>query len=96
MGSITIPELIDGAGFQISAMVMCSACIFFMALHIKPEKTHTKIFLVLLYYVMLSALCELLSAFAKPFAVESDFAYYLRIISNYLYFILHFALAPLF
>ncbi|MCR5323632.1 MAG: EAL domain-containing protein [Lachnospiraceae bacterium] len=96
MNGITIPDLIDGAGFQISTIVMCIAGIFFMAMRVKPEKTHTKLFMCLLVDVMLSAVCNLVSAFAKPFVMESDIAFNLRVFSQYPYFILHFLLAPLF
>ncbi|MBO4415085.1 MAG: EAL domain-containing protein [Lachnospiraceae bacterium] len=96
MNSVTIPELIDGAGFQISTIVMCLAGVFYMIMRVRPEKKHTKLFIWLLLDVMLSALCSLIGAFVKPFVLESDAAYYTSLAVEYIYFISHSLLALLF
>ncbi len=96
MGNITVSELIAGAGFQSSTMLICAASIFYSFIRSKPERSYSKLFLWLLINVFLSATCNLVSACTRPFCAASDTAFLLMKISHQAYFILHFMLAPSF
>ena len=91
-----IPEILEGAGFQISTVIVCLSCILYTMIHSKPEKLQNKLFLFTVINILITGICSTVSAIAKPYIATSEFALNLRKSSQYVYFVFHSFLAPLF
>ncbi|MBQ9199374.1 MAG: hypothetical protein IJ141_04280 [Lachnospiraceae bacterium] len=89
-------KILDGAGFQAAAICVCIVCIYYLMVKTKPEKFRNKLFLILVLNVLIGALCNFISAILKSYLNVSDAAYNVRMICQYIYFIIHPMLAPLF
>ena len=92
----SLPKILDGAGFQISTICVCISCIYFTVIRSKPEKLQNKLFLAIVSNILITAACNVISAVAKQFAGESDLMFHFRTVSQYIYFLFHCFLAPLF
>ena len=91
-----LPEILDGAGFQLATIVVCLSAILYTMIHSKPEKLQNKLFLFTVINILITAVCNFLSALAKPYMSTSEFMLNLRQGSQYVYFLFHSFLAPLF
>lgn len=92
----SIPTLLDGAGFQAATIVICVSCVFYTLVHSKPDKLQNKLFLIIVINILITAICNLSGAMVKPFVMDSDALFWIRLIGQYVYFLFHCLLAPLF
>lgn len=92
----SIPDILDGAGFQIATISICISCIYYTLLHSKPDKLQNKLFLVIFGNILITAICNLISALTKPYLDTSDLIFMVRKGAQYFYFLFHCLLAPLF
>lgn len=92
----SLPKILDGAGFQVSTICVCISCIYFTVIRSKPEKLQNKLFLTVVSNILITAACNVISAVARQFAGESDIMFHIRTASQYIYFLFHCFLAPLF
>ena len=96
MANVPITDILDSAGFQISTICICGSCIYYTMVHQKPEKLQNKVFLVIFSNVLITAICNLISALVKPYTASDDFLFSVTKVSQYIYFLFHTLLAPLF
>ena len=88
--------ILDSAGFQISTIMVCISCLYYTFIHKRTDKIHNRIFIAIILNLLITAVCNLISAIAKPRVVTSDLFFAVRCVSQYIYFVLHSLLAPLF
>ena len=96
MANVPITDILDSAGFQIATICICVSCIYYTMVHQKPEKLQNKVFLVIFSNVLITAICNLVSALIKPYTATDDFLFSITQVSQYIYFLFHPLLAPLF
>ncbi|MBO4847340.1 MAG: EAL domain-containing protein [Lachnospiraceae bacterium] len=96
MDIFSIPSILDSAGFQISTIMICISCLYYTSIHGRTDKLHNKIFIIILWNLLVTALCNLVSAIVNPKVNSSDLLFSIRSFSQYIYFVLHSLLAPLF
>ena len=82
--------------FSVAALLVCLTCLVYMVLQRRYEKTQGKLFIAIIIDVGLTAICNIVTELAGPTAAIDPVAAGLQMGSDYLYFIVHSALAPLF
>ena len=96
MSHSTFSQLIDNAGFQVSTILICVSCLYFTLVRRRGKQLHNKLFLIMLLNVVITAACNLISALTKPFIDGPGLAFQIRSTCQYIYFIIHPLLAPIF
>ena len=96
MAEYSIPQMIDGAGFQVCTIFVCISCIFYTMMRSKPEKLQNRLFLAIVTNILIAAVCNFVSTLTKPFLLESDTAFMFAKGARFVYFLFHARLAPLF
>ena len=96
MAEYSIPQMIDGAGFQVCTIFVCISCIFYTMMRSKPEKLQNRLFLAIVTNILIAAVCNFVSTLTKPFLLESDTAFMFAKGARFVYFLFHAHLAPLF
>ena len=91
-----VPAILDGAGFQISTIVVCVSCLFYTFIHSKPEKVQNKLFVIIFCNILITAVCNFMSALSKPYLDTSKAMRTVRVTAQYIYFVFHSFLAPLY
>ena len=92
---MSIPELINSEGFLVAAVCICVSCIYFTLVRSKPEKIQNKMFLMIVGNILIAAICNLVSFFAGPY-IDSPVGFAFRSWPQFVYFMFHAHLAPLF
>ena len=96
MTTYSVSTLLDNAGFQISTLLICFSCLFYTFTHRRTDSLHNKIFILIFFDILITAICNVIAAITKPTAATSELSFVLRSVSNYVYFVVHSWLAPLF
>ncbi len=96
MPELTITQMIENAGFLFATVFICISCVYFTLVRSKPEKLQNKIFMMIVFNIMICALCNITSILSAPHATENGIWYAIRTYPQYVYFLLHSHLAPLF
>ena len=79
-----------------SALLVSITSIVFTLIQQRTDKIQNKIYIVLISIVAFNSFTQLLNAFIAPMVHNSDTAFLVRCICDYLYFLCHTALCPLF
>ena len=82
--------------FDLSAILVCLIVLLFSIIYQRTEKTQNKVFLVLVFVIMVNSVCELVTNYLQPICGRSRFLFSLMDYSRLLYFIIHAALCPVF
>ncbi|MBR4758949.1 MAG: EAL domain-containing protein [Lachnospiraceae bacterium] len=97
MNGYSISLILDGAGFQVSTILVSASCLYYLKVHRSNLKQlHNRLFRLMLLNVCITAICNLLSAFLNPIITTAGPAFWARYIGQFIYFLLHPLLAPLF
>ena len=82
--------------FDMSAILVCFIVFLFSMIYQRTEKTQNKVFIVLIFIVMVNAVCELVTNYLQPISGKSKILFSLMDYSRLMYFIIHAALCPVF
>lgn len=82
--------------FSIAAMLVCLSCLVYTVLQRRYEKLQGKLFIAIIVDVGITAISNVITEIAGPLAAADPVAAGLQMTFDYLYFIAHSALAPLF
>ena len=96
MGTVSVVAQLSQAGFQIGAAIIMISCLYYTIVRDKPGKLQNKIFMVILINILITSLCDLTSALVIPYLPTVMAARVVRQISQYVYFVMHTLLSPLF
>ncbi|MCR4691926.1 MAG: EAL domain-containing protein [Lachnospiraceae bacterium] len=96
MEGYSIASVIEGSGFQISTIFICISCLYYTFVHGKRKRIHNKIFIVIFFNILITAVCNMVTSATRPLSTTSDPAFYALVVAQYVYFLFHPLLAPLF
>ncbi|MCR5283042.1 MAG: EAL domain-containing protein [Lachnospiraceae bacterium] len=96
MGQFDIATVIDGAGFQISTILICISCLYYALIRHRHKRLQNMLFVMMLLNVCITALCNLITAMIKPVITGPGFLFDVLVLMQYIYFIVHPLLAPIF
>ena len=65
MNVIAFSQLVDGAGFQISTILISFSCMYFTFQSKRKGRIHSEIYMMMQLSVAIAAVCNLVSAFTK-------------------------------
>lgn len=82
--------------FSMGAVFICLSCLVYMVLERHYEKLQSKLFLAIIFNAALTAVCDVATELIGGYALTGPTASVVMQIADYLYFIAHSALAPLF
>ena len=81
---------------NVSALLVSITSIVFTLIQQRIDKIQNKIYIVLISIVAFNSFTQIINAVARPAVFNSDVAYIICRIDDYLYFLTHTALCPLF
>lgn len=89
-------ENIGKLGFQLAAISICISCIYFVHVRSQMAKFQNKLFLLVLFNIFISAYADIIIMGLTNVGGTSKLFLYTRGVAQYVYFITHTLLSPLF
>ncbi|MBE5922965.1 MAG: EAL domain-containing protein [Lachnospiraceae bacterium] len=96
MDIATLVRQVNAGGFHICAATVCLACMYYTFMRSRPEKTQNRMFLFILFNILVSSLVDMSIVMAMPYVEVSKAARLIRDVNQYVYFLFHTLLAPSF
>ena len=96
MQLLEVSAAVGRIGFQSAAAAICISVLFFSLMRSKPEKTQNKLFILLVINILICSLCDIIGLPLVPLVNESETAFFVRKAMQFLYFVVHVSLGPLF
>ncbi|MBO4337636.1 MAG: hypothetical protein J5842_06155, partial [Lachnospiraceae bacterium] len=96
MEGYSFSQAFDSAGFQAATILVCICCLYFTLSNKRGGRIHSEIYMMMVINVGITAVCSLVGVLVKPFMTERTLFMYMSYVSQYIYFLLHPILAPMF
>ncbi|MCR5417436.1 MAG: hypothetical protein K6E84_00795, partial [Lachnospiraceae bacterium] len=96
MAEYSISAVLDGAGFQLSTILVGISCLYYTYIVNKRRNLQNKLFIMMLVNIVVTALCSLTASFLSPVVKGPGFAFDIYRLTQYVYFVVHPLLAPMF
>lgn len=90
--------VIGGLSFRIAAALICVTCIFYTAVMRRSNKKRlrSRLFLAMLFIIFINCMTGLVSTFVAPSGLPFSVRLVITYICNFLYYLTHLALIPIF
>ncbi len=96
MDNYAILQRLEGSGFQVAAVFICTSCLYFTLVRSKPDKLFNKVFLMILLNILLTSVCDITNVMTQPFVTGYRSARIIQEVDYFVYFLLSIILSPLF
>ena len=96
---MTMRDFLQGlsdSGFLVCSLLLCVSCLYYVVVKEKTYRLQNKIFLFILLNILISSVCDLGNSVIRPYVGNNHFLVMLQEGNQYVYFILHTLLSPLF
>ena len=91
-----ILQRLESTGFLISAMFVCVSCFYYSIVRGRVVRFQNKLFLFILINIFISTICDFGNVLIMPAVSSSPALILIQEINQYIYFLLHTLLSPLF
>ena len=90
-----IDSMQTALGFSIAAIMLCAVNLAYMHIHGYTSKTNNRLFIAMLYILLLNAACGVITSLTYDQRLTSDTDFMINKVGRYVYFVSHTALCPL-
>lgn len=87
---------LTNSGYLACAVLVCISCLYYSIVRGRIIKLQNKLFLFILMNILISAVCDLVNTIILPYVKDNPSLIPLQEINQYVYFLLHSMLSPLF
>ena len=77
------------SAFDFGAIFVAVSCIAYTRIHSNMVKPQTRVYLSMLYILIVTSVCDMLSSYMAPLSIHSHGARIIMFASDYIYFIMH-------
>ena len=89
-------QVLANSEFLVSGLLVCVSCLYYSVIRNRAVKLQNKLFMLILLNIFISTVCDLADSLLEPFAKGSSTLIVIQEINQYIFFLLHTLLSPLF